>query len=266
MPTKDSQAGSVSTKNPLHDRLKGESRAASPKLKSSLPHGQSPAPGSKVAKGLATGTSTPNVGRATSPTAPGAGNAFLARRATSPQHPPAKPSLSVVGRVTSSTSPVSPSRKRKAESGLEIEPTPKKKKSASPTPIISSGFTTVAATPSAGPSNPKKRKAATSPELGGGEESAPPTPAPTMGAPVKKKKKTGTAPTIVEPFEGMLTRQMVVDYLKFMGQPPTTKEVISHFKPMWENGDSRNKELLTTWIKSVAAIVDGRLKLLPEAA
>jgi hypothetical protein len=118
-----------------------------------------------------------------------------------------------------------------------------------------------------GPSNPKKRKAATSPELG--EESAPatptPTPAPTMGAPVKKKKKTGTAAASVEPFEGMLTRQMVVDYLKAKGQPPTTKEVIFHFKPMWENGDSRNKELLTTWIKSVAAIVDGRLKLLPDA-
>ena len=64
----------------------------------------------------------------------------------------------------------------------------------------------------------------------------------------------------------MLTRQMVVDYLKSKGQPPTTKEVIFHFKPMWENGDARNKELLTTWIKRVASIVDGRLKLLPDAA
>ena len=140
---------------------------------------------------------------------------------------------------------------------------PKKKQSASPTPLASSGITTAAPTPSAGPSNPKKRKGATSPELG--EESAPPTPGPTMGAPVRKKKKTGTAPS-VEPFEGMLTRQMVVDYLKSKGQPPTTKEVIFHFKPMWENGDARNKELLTTWIKRVASIVDGRLKLLPDAA
>ena len=87
-----------------------------------------------------------------------------------------------------------------------------------------------------------------------------------MGAPVKKKKKMGTGTAVVEPFEGMLTRQMVVDYLKSMGQPPTTKEVIFYFKPMWENGDSRNKELLTRWIKSVASIVDGRLKLLPEAS
>jgi len=86
-----------------------------------------------------------------------------------------------------------------------------------------------------------------------------------MGAPVKKKKKTGTAVS-VEPFEGMLTRQMVVDYLKSKGQSPTTKEVISHFKPMWENGDTRNKELLITWIKSVASVVDGRLKPLPDAA
>jgi hypothetical protein len=34
---------------------------------------------------------------------------------------------------------------------------------------------------------------------------------------------------------------------------------------MWENGDSRNKELLTMWIKSVADVVDGRLKFLPAA-
>lgn len=257
---KDSQTG---TKNPAHDRIKGESRAASPKLKSSTPRGQSPAPGSRIAKGPSTGTSTPNVTRATSPTAPGAGNVFLARRATSPQRPPIKPSLSVVGRATSPTSPLSPSKKRKANNGPETEPVPKKRKSASPNPFISSGFTTAAPTPSAGPSNPKKRKAATSPELG--EESIPPTPAPTMGIPVKKKKKTGIAPS-VEPFEGMLTRQMVVDYLKSKGQPPTTKEVIFHFKPMWENGDSRNKELLTTWIKSVASIVDGQLRLLPDAA
>jgi hypothetical protein len=59
---------------------------------------------------------------------------------------------------------------------------------------------------------------------------------------------------------------MVVEYLQAEAQPPTTKEVISHFKPMWENGDPRNKELLTAWIKSVAAIIDGRLKLLPAAA
>jgi hypothetical protein len=40
-----------------------------------------------------------------------------------------------------------------------------------------------------------------------------------MGPPVKKKKKTGTAVS-VEPFEGMLTRQMVVDYLKSKGEAP----------------------------------------------
>lgn len=211
-------------KNPAHERLKAggnTSRAGSPKPKGGTSTNPSPTKGSRAGSPSLKGTPSTSAGgpRANSPPAPAAARAVGSQASR--------------GSPTPNPSPA----KRKAGDAFPEDSTPRKKKSVSPpTPAVAN----------AAASNPKKRKA-------GDDGNATATPLPATPAPKKKK---------IETFDGCLSMEMVVEYLKDRESrhlKTQTKDAIERFKPMWAGpgGDSRNKELLTHWIKKVANLGEG---------
>ena len=199
-----------------------------------------PKAGSRAGSQAPAGTKTPtssqapvkqeSPSRATSPAPPGhGGHSVVAKRATSPMVPKAKPNGS-----SRAGSPLGGAGSRATSPVAGGGGTPGGSRAESP--------------PAQGADVSKKRKAA--------DEPTSPTNPASGGAPSKPKKRKGTTAGAA----GEITQQMLVDWLTNTPNA-TTKDCIAYFSPYLPKEDKQKKQAFADLVKEVATLKDGVLVL-----